>query len=137
MKKVKKTHPVLPEVHILGDAEDVQNLVKGLNKKNVIVVFKNADHGTLHLEMKGKIEQILPDDVVMLEKEFRIVYFSFFPGQKQVVPVAEAVVEIPTPSKPDGKKQKAEKEKKGGKVKKEKKSGSPKKEEHKKKKVKK
>lgn len=136
MKKVKKSQPSLPDVHILGDAEDVQNLVKGLNKKNVIVVFKNEDHGTLHLEMKGKIEQILPDDITMLEKEFRIIYFSFFPGRKKVTPDAEPVVVSATPSQPEAKKKKAGKEKKTEKVKKEKKAVKPAKEDHKKKRTK-
>ncbi len=87
--------------------------------------------------MKGKIEQILPDDVVMLEKEFRIIYFSFFPGRKKVAPDAEPVVVSATPSQPEAKKKKAGKEKKAEKVKKEKKPAKPEKEEHKKKRVKK
>lgn len=122
----------MPEVHILGDVEDVLALVKGLNKKNVIVVFKNEDQGTFHLEMKGKIEEILPDDITMLEKEFKIVYFSFFPGRKRVIAQVEPELNAPVLADPEGKKKKAAKEKRVEKAKKAKKAAKPGKEEHKK-----
>lgn len=132
MKKEKKPRHVMPEVHILGDVEDVLALVKGLNKKNVIVVFKNEDQGTFHLEMKGKIEEILPDDITMLEKEFKIVYFSFFPGRKRVIAQVEPELNAPVLADPEGKKKKAAKEKRVEKAKKAKKAAKPGKEEHKK-----
>jgi hypothetical protein len=89
MKESKKRKINLPEVHILGDLEDVKNLVAGVNKKKTIVVFQDGEQGSYYLEVDGKIQMILHDDITELEKEYRLIFFSFFPGRKKVEPVAE------------------------------------------------
>ncbi len=114
MKAAKKQKKLLPEVHILGDVADVQNLIRGLNKKNVIVVFRDEEQSTVHLEIDGKIDQILPDDIAILEKEYKVIYFSYFPSRKRVA-VIEVKPEEAIPVK------KVKKVKKVQKVKKEKK----------------
>jgi hypothetical protein len=124
MKANKKQKKALPEVHILGDLQDVKKLVSGVNKKKTIVVFKDGDEGSIYLEIEGKFQQIQLKDLKYLEKEYKLIYFSFFPSRKKVEPakvekLKPAKVEklkvkevkapvIPEP-KPKAKKVKAEK----------------------------
>ncbi len=112
MKTTKKQQKPVPEVHILGDLQDVGNLIKVLNKKNVIVVFKDEEQGTFHLEIEGKIRQIVNEDTALLEKEYRLIYFSFFPSRKRVEPVTEEKIAEIIPEKKVKKEKKETKEKK-------------------------
>ena len=105
MKKMKKL--ILPEVHILGDLEDVNNLVSGINKKKVILIFQDGDQGLFYLKGKKKFKLIDQKDMTKLEKKFQVLILSFFPSRKKVEPMTEAKPEIPVavPSK-TGKKEK-------------------------------
>jgi len=123
MKESKKRKINLPEVHILGDLEDVKNLVSGVNKKKTIVVFQDGEQGSYFLEIEREIQMILPDDVTELEKEYRLIFFSFFPSRKRNEPLVE---EITVPEEPEkqnriDKEEKKDKEKKDHKAKKDKK----------------
>jgi hypothetical protein len=84
MKKSKKMN--LPEVHILGDLEDVKNLVSGIGKKKTLVIFADAEQESFYVETKGKIKQINPKGVKRLEKSFKLIYFSYFPSKKKIQP---------------------------------------------------
>lgn len=90
MKKAKKMN--LPEVHILGDLKDVKNLVSGIGKKKTLVIFADAEQEAFYVETKGKIKLINPKGVKRLEKSFKLIFFSFFPGRKKNQP---AVGEVP------------------------------------------
>ena len=136
MKPVKKQKKVLPEVHILGDLQDVKTLISGLNKKKTIVVFLDGEQNSLYLEIEGKFQQIHPKDIKHLEKEYKLIYFSFYPGRKKVEPLVEEKAEVQDPDTPvvqePEKKEKKEKgEKKEKKVNKEKKEHKEKKEKRK------
>lgn len=107
MKTKKKEKMVFPEVHILGDLQDVKRLIKGLNRKKTIVIFQDGEQGSIFLEIEGKFQSIHVKDIKYLEKEYKLIYFSFFPGRKQVessmdekpeVTESEAAV-IPAPEK--------------------------------------
>jgi len=89
MKESKKQKKNLPEVHIIGDLQDIKNLVSGVNKKKTIVVFQDGEEGSYYLEIDGKIQMILKDDITELEKEYKLIYFSFFPSRKKTEPVIE------------------------------------------------
>jgi hypothetical protein len=122
MKTVKKQKKVLPEVHILGDLQDVKNLISGLNKKKTLVVFHDGEQDSFYLEIDGKFQQVLQNDFAQLEKEYKLIIFSFFPSRKKVEPIAETIQkeeipEAPLTLKPE-KKEKKKTEKKSGKVKK-------------------
>ncbi len=90
MKKTKKQKKSLPEVHILGDLQDVKFLIEGLNKKKTIVIFHDGEQNTLYLEIEGKFQPIHTKDIKHLKKEYKLIYFSFFPSQKKIEPEAEA-----------------------------------------------
>jgi hypothetical protein len=92
MKKAKKQEKTLPEVHILGDLQDVKNLISGVNKKKTIVIFQDGEHGSFYLEIEGKFQPVLQKDLKHLAKKYRLIYFSFFPGRKNMVKVVEDVV---------------------------------------------
>ena len=126
MKTTKKQKKSLPEVHILGDLQDVKALISGLNKKKTIVVFLDGEQNSLYLEIEGKFQPIHEKDIKQLKKEYKLIYFSFYPSQKKSEPVMEAKPEAQEPDKPViDKKEKKEKQKNDGKkiktVKKEKK----------------
>ena len=89
MSNSKKDKKDLPEVHILGDLNDVKNLVSGVNKKKTIVVFKDGEEGSFYLEVNGKIQKISDNDLAELQKEYRLIHFSFFPGLKKVEELTE------------------------------------------------
>jgi len=121
MKKTQKL--ILPEVHILGDLEDVKILVSGINKKKVILIFQDGDQGLFYLEGKKKIKLIEQKDITKLEKKFQVIFLSFFPSRKKVVPVTEEAPEVmaAVPEKAEKKEKKEKPPKKGNKVKKDKK----------------
>jgi hypothetical protein len=123
MKASKKMKQILPEVHILGDLKDLQNLLTMLNKKKTIVIFYDGEQGAFYLEIEGKFELITQNDIGQLEKEYTLVTFSFFPSKKRVEPLMEAKPEVESAEMPlTGKPEKKEKkEKKKHKVKHEKK----------------
>jgi hypothetical protein len=108
MKTSKKVKKILPEVHILGDLENVKNLVAGVNKKKTIVVFRDGEQGNLYLEVEGEIQQILQDDITELEKEYYLIFFSFFPSLKKPEPIIEENTETDVQEK-DRKKDKKKK----------------------------
>jgi hypothetical protein len=108
MKKSKKLTLVLPEVHIIGDLQDVKNLVISVNKKKSIVIFRDGDHETFFLEIEGKMKQIEINDLKKLKKEYRLIYFTFFPSRKEGSSIKEV---IPEPVKPVLKAAKPAKEK--------------------------
>ena len=126
MKKTQKL--ILPEVHILGDLEDVKNLVSGINKKKVILIFQDGDQGLFYLAGKKKIKLIEQKDITKLEKKFQVIFLSFFPSRKKVEPVTEGKPEEPvSPSETkEKKKKKEEKPEKGKKDIKDKKQGKKK-----------
>jgi hypothetical protein len=111
MKKLLKG---LPEVHILGDLKDVKELITGVNRKKTLVIFQDGDEGSFYLEIENKFQPILQKDINQLAKEYRLIFFSFFPSRKKVEPIIE---EQPEPIKTEKKEKKEEvkKEKKKGK----------------------
>ena len=118
MKKTKKL--ILPEVHILGDLEDVKNLVSGINKKKTILILQDGDQGLFYMVGKKKIKLTEQKDITKLEKKFQVIFLSFFPSRKKVEPVTEENHEEPVPA-PEPKEKKKKKEEKPEKVKKDKK----------------
>jgi len=115
---------IFPEVHILGDLEDVINLVSKINKKKVVLIFQDGDQGMFYLKGKKKFKLIDQKDMTKLKKKFQILILSFFPSRKKVEPVTEEKTEVPVavPEK-EGKEEKIEKkDKKPKKEKKEKKN---------------
>jgi len=109
MKKAQKL--ILPEVHILGDLEDVKILVSGINKKKVILILQDGDQGLFYLAGKKKIKLIEQKDIAKLEKKFQVIFLSFFPSRKKVEPVTEEKPEEPVlaAEKKEKKKKKEEK----------------------------
>jgi hypothetical protein len=124
MKAIKKQKKILPEVHILGDLEDAKILVSGINKKKTLIVFKDGEQGILYSEIEGEINQIAQEEIAIMEKDHRLIFFSFFPSQKKVIPVIEESPVVQEPEKEEKKDEECKKEKK---VKKEKKSKKQKK----------
>ena len=123
-EKMKKTQKLIfPEVHILGDLEDVNNLVFGINRKKVVLVFQDGDQGLFYLVGKKKNKLIEQKEIAKLEKKFDVIFFSFFPSRKKVVPVTEEkpVEPVPAAEKKEKKKKKEEKPEKVKKDKKDKK----------------
>jgi hypothetical protein len=107
---MKKQIKDLPEVHIHGDLKDVKKLIEGVNKKKTLVIFKDGDEGAVYLEIEGKFRPILQKDIDKLKKDYRLIYFSFFPSLKKAEPVAEEKI---VPVEPEKKKAvKKEKKKK-------------------------
>jgi hypothetical protein len=108
MKTDKKIKKILPEVHILGDLQDVKNLVQAVNKKKTIVIFQENVSGELYLEIDGEIQLIRPKDITRLEKDYRLIYFTFFPGDQGAV---ASKIEEPAITKPEKVKKKDQKAK--------------------------
>ena len=90
MKSTKKTKKVLPQVHILGDLKDVKNLIAAVNKKKTIVLFHDAEQDSFYLEIEDEIREIRQKDISHLEKDYRLILFSFFPSLKKSEPTPEA-----------------------------------------------
>lgn len=113
MKKIKKNMVIFPEVHIQGDLQDVKTLVAGVNKKKTIVLFRDGEQETLYLEFDGKIRQIMQDDLNELKKDYRLIFFTFFPSQKKNIPPKEEkqAAEIPEKNPPPVKETKPKVEK--------------------------
>lgn len=111
---MKKLIKGLPEVHILGDLKDVKKLISGVNRKKTLVLFQDGEEGSFYLESEGKLQPILQKGINHLAKEYRLIFFSFFPGRKKSEPIIE---EQPESVKPEvkekkGKGMKEEKKKK-------------------------
>ncbi|MFZ4520287.1 MAG: hypothetical protein ACOYNC_01200 [Bacteroidales bacterium] len=94
---MKKQIKGLPEVHILGDMEDVIKLISGLNKKKTLVIFQDGDDGLFYLEMEGKFQEVVQKDLNHLAKEYRLIFFTFFPSRKKVEPSKEEEPELIKP----------------------------------------
>jgi hypothetical protein len=99
----------LPEVHILGDLKDVKKLISSVNRKKTLVIFQDGDEGSFHLEIEGKFQPILQSGINQLAKEYRLIFFTFFPSRKKVEPIIEEQPELIKPEK----KEKKEKKEKG------------------------
>ena len=87
-------------MHILGDLEDVKNLVSGVNRKKTIVIFRDGDQEIFYLESEGEFKIILPNDIAYLEKKYRLIFFSFFPSRKKVEELAEEKPVMQEPENP-------------------------------------
>ena len=96
---MKKLIKGLPEVHILGDLKDVKKLISGVNKKKTLVIFQDGDEGSFYLEIEKKFQPILHKDINQLSKEYRLIFFSFFPSRKKVEPINEEQPELIKPEK--------------------------------------
>ena len=133
MKATKKQKRALPEVHILGDLEDVKALVERVNKKKTLVIFHDREQEDFYLEIEGEFQEIRQKDIAQLEKKYSLVFFSFFPGRrkpaaakKKEIAVTEPETEPVAEKEKENKKEK--KEKAGKKETKEKKEKKDKKE---------
>jgi hypothetical protein len=89
MKESKKQKKSIPEVHILGDLQGIKMLVAGVNKKKTLVIFQDGEEGSYYLEVDGEIQMILKDDISELEKEYKLIFFTFFPSRKKTEPPIE------------------------------------------------
>ena len=112
MKTNLKSKKILPEVHILGDLKDVKNLISCLNKKKTIVIFHDGEQDSFYLEIDGKFQQVLQGEFAQLEKEYKLILFSFFPSRKTVKPLTEEKPEVDEAVKAVKKEKEIKKEKK-------------------------
>ena len=96
MKNKKKHNKSVPDVHILGDLEDVKKLVEVVSKKKSVVIFRNGNDGTCYADIEKIMVEYSRTDITRLEKDFRIIYFDFFPVKKVEIPVP---VKKPVPVK--------------------------------------
>jgi len=85
--KIKIKQTALPEVHILGDLHDAGNFVKAINKKNTLPIFKDGEQGTCYIPLKGNLQPVAEDEILILDKDYKLVHLSFFPSQKKVEPL--------------------------------------------------
>jgi hypothetical protein len=109
MKAGKKQKKILPEVHILGDLKDAAKFVSIICKKKRVIIFQDGEKGTFHAIVKGKASQIQPKEITKLEKDYKLVYISFFPRSKKneaVTEVAPDRTQMLTSEKKTGKKEK-------------------------------
>ena len=111
MSSEKKEKKMIAEVHVLGDLKDVAKLVDLVNRKKTLVIFRNGEDGALYAEVERSIIRYSYEDVAKFKKEYKIIYFDFFPSQKKTEVAKEKV------EKPEGEKNKEKKEKKGKKEK--------------------
>ncbi len=97
MKNKKKHKKSVPDVHIQGDLEDVKKLVEIVSKKKSVVIFRNGNDGTCYADIEKIMVEYSKTDLTRLEKDFRIIYFDFFPVKK-----SENLdsVKKPVPAKP-------------------------------------
>jgi len=86
MKNKKKHNKSVPDVHIQGDLEDVKKLVEVVSKKKSVVIFRNGDDGTCYADIEKIMVEYSKTDITRLEKDFRIIYFDFFPVKKSAIP---------------------------------------------------
>ncbi|MEI7661839.1 MAG: hypothetical protein WCK34_06570 [Bacteroidota bacterium] len=100
MKTTKKSKKSLPQVHILGDLQDVKNLVSAVNKKRTIVLFHDGELDSFYLEFEGEISEIRQNDISRLEKDYKLIIFSFFPSRKKVEPLMENEPKVKEEEKP-------------------------------------
>ncbi len=114
---MKKLIKGLPEVHILGDLKEVKKLISGVNKKKTLVIFQDGDEGSFYLEIEKKFQSILQKDINQLAKDYRLIFFSFFPSRKKVEPIIDDQPELMMPEKKE-KREKGKKEEKKAKSKK-------------------
>ncbi|GEM_PF-1099142 len=93
MKNKKKHKKSVPDVHIQGDLEDVKKLVDIVSKKKSVVIFRNGSDGTCYADIEKIMVEYSETDITRLKKDFRIIYFDFFPGNKpvKVEPVIKSV----------------------------------------------
>jgi hypothetical protein len=117
MKTNAKQKKILPEVHIMGDLQDVKNLFAGVNKKRTIVIFRDAEQGGFYAEVDEEIQPILSVDITKLEKDYKMIYFQFFPSSKKIEPLTQEQNDLKEPESKEIKDQ-GEKKKKGKKGKK-------------------
>ncbi len=89
MKSIRKSKKNLPQVHILGDLQDVKNLVSAVNKKRTIVLFHDGEQDLFYLEIDDEIREIRQKDISRLEKDYKLIIFSFFPSRKNVQQLKE------------------------------------------------
>ena len=87
MKASKESKKILPQVHILGDLKDVKNLVLAVNKKKSLVLFHDADQDSFYLEIEDKIRKLRHKEIARLEKDYKLIIFSFFPGRKETAQI--------------------------------------------------
>ena len=83
MSSEKKEKKSVADVHVLGDLKDVAKLVDLVNRKKTLVIFRNGEDGSLYAEVDRSIIRYASEDVDKLKKNYRIVYFDFFPSQKK------------------------------------------------------
>jgi len=84
MKTSKKHKKTVPAVHIQGDLDDVKKLVEVVSKKKSVVVFRNSTNDTCYVDIEKNMVEYTKTDVARLEKDFRVIYFDFFPKKKSV-----------------------------------------------------
>ena len=101
MKTRKELTKSLPQVQILGDLKDVKNLVSAVNKKRSLVLFHDGDNDLFYLEIEDKIRKIRQKDIARLEKDYKLILFSFFPGLKKVDPIQDEDLKSREESKPE------------------------------------
>ena len=106
-------------MHILGDLQDVKNLVSAVNKKKAIVLFHDGEQDSFYLEIEDEIREIRQKDISRLEEDYKLIIFSFFPSRKKVelLPEEEPVVKDADKPETDAPEKKEKKEKKVKKVK--------------------
>jgi hypothetical protein len=127
MKTNKKHKKILPEVHIFGDLQDARKLVTDFSKKKTKVVFRDGDLGKFYSGIKKDVNEILQDEIHKMEKDHRLIFVSFFPGQKKAEPLTEEKTDLHEPEMEESnnegnmKAKNGKKEKKNTKVKKDKK----------------
>lgn len=88
-EKKKKQKKSVPAVHILGDLGAVKNLVEIVSKKKSVVIFRHGTTGTCYADIEKVMVEYTKTDIAVLEKDFRVIYFDFFPVEKvkKTVPV--------------------------------------------------
>lgn len=101
MKSKNKTKEQLPQVQIRGNLKDVRKLIKQVNKKRSVVIFRDAENDLLFVEYDKKIIELSAKDISALENKHRLIYFDFFPS------AAENQVKEEKKDKKKGKKEKA------------------------------
>jgi Mg-chelatase subunit ChlI len=80
MKSKNKTKEQLPQVQIRGNLKDVRKLIKQVNKKRSVVIFRDAENDLLFVEYDKKIIELSAKDISALENKHRLIYFDFFPS---------------------------------------------------------
>ena len=95
-EKKKKQKKSVPAVHILGDLGDVKKLVEIVSKKKSVVIFRHGTAGTCYADIEKVMVEYTKTDIAVLEKDFRVIYFDFFPVAKGEKPVP---VKRPAPAK--------------------------------------